>query len=100
MSIELKCIIENSFGKSDPLCEARRLTDDIPGLLQTLTEIYPHITDKSIKNRCTRLKKKLKHQLQKEEGLDMETQSIASTSSQESTDNNTAAPQDLDPDLY
>lgn len=96
----LKCIIENSFGKSDPLCEARRLTDDIPGLLQTLTEIYPHITDKSIKNRCTRLKKKLKHQLQKEEGLDMETQSIASTSSQESTDNNTAAPQDLDPDLY
>lgn len=96
----LKCIIENSFGKSDPLCEARRFTDDIPGLLQTLTEIYPHITDKSIKNRCTRLKKKLIHQLQKEEGLDMETQSIASTTSQESTDDNVVTLQDLDPDLY
>lgn len=84
----LKCFIENSFGNADPLREARRFTNDIPGLLQTLTEIYPNITEKSLKNRCTRLKKKLIHQLQKEEGLEMETQSIASTASQESTDDN------------
>lgn len=96
----LKCFIENSFGNSDPLSEARRFTDDIPGLLQTLTEIYPNITDKSLKNRCTRLKKKLIHQMQKEEGQDMETQSIASTASQESADDNLIELQGNDSDLY
>lgn len=75
----LKWFLENTYGQSDPLSIARKLPTDLPALLQTLTEIHPHITDKGIKNRCTRLSKKLINLKQREDG--METASIASQES-------------------
>lgn len=54
--------LENAFGNPDPLSLARTLNLNVPELLQILNNIYPHILQRAIKNRCTRLCKKLKNE--------------------------------------
>lgn len=63
----LKCFIENSYHNTDLLSEAAKFTESIPGLLQTLTELHPHATGKSLKRRLTVLIKRIKAQRLKEE---------------------------------
>ncbi|KAG5898241.1 hypothetical protein JTB14_029620 [Gonioctena quinquepunctata] len=55
--------LENTFGNSDPYMEARKHTDDINGLVSNLNLIYPDLTDRSIKNRITRITNKIKKKL-------------------------------------
>ncbi|KAG5864496.1 hypothetical protein JTB14_036708 [Gonioctena quinquepunctata] len=79
--------LENTFGNSDPYMEARKHTDDINGLVSNLNLIYPDLTDRSIKNRITRItnkiKKKLKPDAEETENSDM-TNDDDSDSSQQS----------------
>lgn len=58
--------LENSFGTHDPVTEARRFTTDIALILETMHKVYPHIQERSLKARFTRLSNKLKNQLQSE----------------------------------
>lgn len=51
--------LENSFGSSNPLHEAQQFTKDVEGLLNDLQQIYPCLIERSIKNRLTRLSKKI-----------------------------------------
>lgn len=92
----LKCFIENSFGNKDVLTEAKRFTADVPGLLQTLLELHPHINNKSLKNRFTRIRKRLIHMMQNEE-KGLETTDTLSTTSQESLDNSADYPDHYSP---
>ena len=57
---------ENAFGSPDPLSIAKNYTDDIPALLDMLTKIYPHLTQRSIKTRCTKIRKKIMKQINQE----------------------------------
>ncbi|KAG5865311.1 hypothetical protein JTB14_028956 [Gonioctena quinquepunctata] len=79
--------LENTFGNSDPYMEAREHTDDINGLVSNLNLMYPDLTDRSIKNRITRItnkiKKKLKPDAEETENSDM-TNDDDSESSQQS----------------
>ncbi|KAG5871486.1 hypothetical protein JTB14_020674 [Gonioctena quinquepunctata] len=79
--------LENTFGNSDPYMEARKHTYDINGLVSNLNLIYPDLTDRSIKNRITRItnkiKKKLKPDAEETENSDM-TNDDDSDSSQQS----------------
>lgn len=59
-SLNLIGFLESSFGKNDIISEARRYTDDIDGLIKMLYDIYPHIEQRSLKYRITRISKKLK----------------------------------------
>lgn len=55
--------IENSFGNPDPLTESKRFTDDANEMILTLRRIYPHLIDRALKARLTRLISKLRRQL-------------------------------------
>lgn len=81
--------LENSFGNPDPINEARRFTNDVTQLIETMHKIHPHLPERGLKSRITRIHKKLKDQLKSEA---LETSSIASISSQESQE-------DLDIDI-
>lgn len=70
--------LENSFGSSSPLSEAQRFTTDVQSLLSDLYTIYPSLDERSIKNRLTRLSKKLRRELKIEES---DAESLASQSS-------------------
>lgn len=64
---ELKDFLENVHGSSDPLSVAKQYTADIYGLINMMTLVYPHFTERSIKTRCTRIKKKLMRQIKHDE---------------------------------
>lgn len=70
--------LENTHGSNDPLKEAQQITTDIKSLLKDMHKIYPSLTERSLKNRFTRLSKKLKLDIQTE---NEEMESIASYSS-------------------
>lgn len=76
-----KSFFENSFGNPDPLSEARRYTNDVVSLLNTIKNLYSNLKDRTLRNRFTRISKKLKKQLE-EEGI--ETDSLTSMTSQNS----------------
>lgn len=80
----LKMFLENAFGSSDPLSEARRYSSDIPGIIKTLYNIYPTLDDPKIKNRITRLRKRLKKQHNSEDES-VDTSDNESISSQHSS---------------
>lgn len=51
--------IENAYGCKDPLSLARQYSENIPGVVQLLEDIQPYHTSRNMKNRCTRLRKKM-----------------------------------------
>lgn len=55
--------LENSFGNSDPLTESKRFTNDANQMIATMHKIYPHLTDRALKSRITRIISKLRRQL-------------------------------------
>lgn len=61
---QISSFLENAKGCKDPLSLARTYTEDIPALLATLHEIYPHFTHRHMKARCTKIQKKIRRQLQ------------------------------------
>lgn len=77
---ELKAFLETATGNSDPLMEARRYTDNVENLLDTMYDIYPHIPDRSMKIKFTRISRKIKKQLKIESS---ETASVTSIDSEE-----------------
>nr|CAI5863235.1 unnamed protein product [Callosobruchus analis] len=56
---QLKSLLENTHGVQDITSIINDYTRDIKGLIEMLLLIYPHILDRTLKNRCTRLRKKL-----------------------------------------
>ncbi|CAG9812866.1 unnamed protein product [Phaedon cochleariae] len=60
--------LENTFGSSDPFLEARKHTDGITGLVSNLNLIYTDLTDRSLKNRITRITNKMKKRLKSDTG--------------------------------
>ncbi|KAG5864919.1 hypothetical protein JTB14_033236 [Gonioctena quinquepunctata] len=59
----LSAFLENSFGCSIPWKEAQHFTENIESLLSDMHIIYPHLTDRSLKNRFSRITKKLKKEV-------------------------------------
>lgn len=82
---QFKSFIENLSGSDNPMAEARRFTTDIPALLQMMYELYPLISDRSIKSRFTRFRTKAKKQLQLE---GIEVGSLDNVSMQDSNEGN------------
>ncbi|KAG5888618.1 hypothetical protein JTB14_022634 [Gonioctena quinquepunctata] len=60
---QIVSFLEDSFGTPDPLSVARRYIGEVHTLLGILTKIYPTLTERSIKTRITKLKKKILKQL-------------------------------------
>lgn len=60
---QLTSFLDNAYGSPEPLSIAREYTKDIQGLLELLTLIHPLATERSIKSRITRIKKKILNQL-------------------------------------
>lgn len=56
---QIKNFLENAYGNNDPLKLSMDYMADAEKLIQMLTNIYTHITHRSIKSRITRLNKKL-----------------------------------------
>ncbi|KAG5892997.1 hypothetical protein JTB14_037190 [Gonioctena quinquepunctata] len=69
---ELKNFFENIHGSVDPLSVAKSYTSDITGLLNLLHKIYPLLTERKIKTRCTKVQNKIRKQLQLELISDIE----------------------------
>lgn len=64
VSFEQICdFFENAYGNSDPLSLVKQYTEDIRGFLETLQRVHSLVTSKSIKTKCTKLKKKITKQL-------------------------------------
>lgn len=64
--------LENSFGAPDPSKIAKDYSPDTPAIIKMMTEIYPYLTERSIKNRFTRIIKKLKGNNFIQESSDMD----------------------------
>ncbi|KAG5870929.1 hypothetical protein JTB14_038195 [Gonioctena quinquepunctata] len=77
---QIVSFLEDLFGTLDPLSIVRRYTGEVHTLLNILTKIYPALTERSIKTRITKLKKKILKQLNGE----LETDSNISVSKNES----------------
>nr|CAH7761758.1 unnamed protein product [Callosobruchus chinensis] len=60
---QLKSLLENTHGVQDITSVIHDYTHDIKGLIEMLLLIYPHIADRTLKNRCTRLRKKLERHI-------------------------------------
>lgn len=60
--VNFKCFIENCYGKNDPLAELKRFTSDTEAVLTMMETTYPKLESSSLKNRFTRLRKKLEKQ--------------------------------------
>lgn len=73
--------LDNCHGNHNPLAEARRYTMNVVSLLDSIKSLYTRISDRVIRNRFTRLTKRIKKQLN-DEGI--ETESICSFSSETS----------------
>nr|CAI5822669.1 unnamed protein product [Callosobruchus analis] len=79
-SDQFKSLLENTHGTKDITNIIKDYTDDIKGLIEMILLVDPHITDKTLKNRCTRLRKKL------ERHMDNNTnECLSDTSSMDST---------------
>lgn len=63
---QVKDFFSNVYKNPDPLSVAKTYTENIPEFLKLLTDLHPNFTHRSIKNRCTRIKKKILMQLQEE----------------------------------
>lgn len=74
----LSDFLDNASGSSDPLSLAKTYTSDVTKLLDCLTVIYPHLSHRSIKSRCTRIMKKIKKQINNED-TDTDTSSVISS---------------------
>lgn len=70
--------IENTKGSNDILSEAQRYTSNIEELIKMIYDLYPKMTERSIKSRFTNVIKKLKRQIRSEK---LETSSNISLSS-------------------
>lgn len=81
---QIKDLFDNAYGSIDPVSVAKNYTNDLLALVNMLTEIYPHFVERSIKSRCTKLRKKLLKHLGGETNDDS-VADIESDSSQEST---------------
>lgn len=78
--------LEDSQDSSDPLTVGRRFTTDIESLLKTMKVFYSKIPDRSLKNKFTRVSKRIRKQLQ-EEGMEVAScLSLSSLGSIEDTD--------------
>lgn len=75
--------LDNTFGSKNPYLEALKFTSDVKSLLSDMYTIYPTLEERSLKNRFTRLTKKLKEQLKAEA---IETGSLLSITSQDSAE--------------
>lgn len=93
-----KSFLENSFGNQDPLAEAHRYTNDVPSLLTTIKDVYSKVNDRTLRNRFTRLSKRIRKQLL--EGEDADVVSIASSSSQMSVDDPEAIISDREAEIH
>nr|CAH7723180.1 unnamed protein product [Callosobruchus chinensis] len=60
---QLKSILENAHGNQNIIETVKEHTENIKGLIETILLIYPNITDRALKNRCTRLRKKLERHI-------------------------------------
>ena len=56
---QLTSFYENTIGANDVIKVALNYTDDLMGLAETLRNLYPYFSGNSVKNRTTRLEKKL-----------------------------------------
>lgn len=73
---------ENVHGSPDIISIAQLYTSDFKGLLSTLNNIYPHLSHRTLKTRCTRIKKKLYQYLEMvTESNASDVESVASQSS-------------------
>lgn len=57
--IQFKSFLENTMGAHDVTSVAQNYTNDLEGLLLTIRKLYPKIADRGMKNRLTRIEKKL-----------------------------------------
>lgn len=55
---QFKSLIENAKGNPNVTELALTYTTDIQALSDMIKQMYPHLTDRKIKNRCTRMTKK------------------------------------------
>lgn len=92
--VNFKSFLDNCHGNSNPLTEARRYTHDIESILDTIHKVYSQLNDRTLRNRFTRLSKKIKRQLE-EEGI--ETASFISLTSCTSQGSLTDTDIDQDP---
>lgn len=77
---DFKLFLELCMENGNFVANAQKITEDIDILIRTIEEIYPHLPDKIIKSKCTKIIKTLKKHLKLEES---EISSNLSTSSQE-----------------
>lgn len=70
--------LDNTYNSKSPYHEALRFTSDIKSLLSDMYAMYPSLRTRSLKNRFTRLAKKLKEHFKDE---DMEIESLPSEKS-------------------
>ena len=57
--IQLTSFFENTIGSTDIINIALNYTSDLQGLAETLRKVHPYLTGNSLKNRTTRLEKKI-----------------------------------------
>ncbi|KAK9892920.1 hypothetical protein WA026_022786 [Henosepilachna vigintioctopunctata] len=81
---QIKDLFDNVWGSTDPVSVVKNYTNDLLAVVNMLTEIYPHFTERNIKSRSTKLKKKLLKHIEGETTDDLHTD-IESDSSQETT---------------
>lgn len=70
--------IENAYGCKDPLSLARQYSENIPGVLQLLEDMQPYLTNRNMKNRCTKLGKRIDRLLKTEQENESRTSSESS----------------------
>ncbi|CAH1991466.1 unnamed protein product [Acanthoscelides obtectus] len=58
-SDQFKSLLENTHGTHNIMSIIQDYTDYTKGLIEMILLVYPHIADRAVKNRCTRLRKKL-----------------------------------------
>ncbi|KAK9872730.1 hypothetical protein WA026_019511 [Henosepilachna vigintioctopunctata] len=56
---QISSFLRNSFGFSDPISIGQEYANDISGLLNMLSIICPYCAQRSLKNRFTRIQKKI-----------------------------------------
>lgn len=57
--IQFKSFLENSFSANDPILIAADYSQDISSITKMMHNLYPHLTNKTIKGRFTRIIKKI-----------------------------------------
>lgn len=78
--------LENTYDNSEPYLEALKFTKDVRSLLSNMHTVYPALSERSLKNRFTRLTKKIKDQLILEQIELGSISSIVSHGAQETSD--------------